>query len=167
MVKKIMLWTVYVLIAGLLVFGAANRTSATTDQGVLIGNLNEVFEGRGQGNSGSEIYDGYSEFEADDHEEIIEEQDWVTLSGQIIAVGTEALEIQTRTAGTLEIEGRPMRFSQEIGYVPGEGNEVVVQGFYENGEFEVSILQDLTAELIFQIRDEYGRPMWGGGGRNQ
>ena len=166
MVKKIFLWTVYVLIVGLLLFGAANRTSAKTDQGVLIGNLNEVFEGRGQGNSGSGKDDGYSEFEDDDHEEIIEEQDWVRLSGQIININSEALEIQTATAGILEIEGRSWRFIRELGYIPEEGNQVVVQGFYENGEFEVSIIQDLTTELIFQVRDESGRPLWGGGGRN-
>lgn len=166
MVKKIFLWSVYVLIVGLLILGAANRTSAKTDQGVLIGNLNEVFEGRGQGTSGSKKDDEYSEFEADDHEEIIKEQDWVTLKGQIISISSEALEIKTVTAGSLEIEGRSWRFIRELGYIPVEGNEVVVQGFYENGEFEVSTIQDLTTELIIKIRDEYGRPMWGGGGRN-
>jgi len=84
MVKKIMLWTVYVLIVGLLVFGAANRTSAKTDQGLLIGNPEEIIGGRGQGN-GSSVE--YGEYEAADHEEVLEQQDWVTLSGQIIAVG--------------------------------------------------------------------------------
>ena len=163
MVKKIMLWTVYVLIVGLLVLGAANRTSAKTDQGLLIGNSEEINGGRGQGN-GSSVE--YGEYEAAGHEEVLEQQDWVTLSGQIIAVGSEALEIQTGSAGDLEIEGRSWRFAQELGYVPVEGNEVVVKGFYENGEFEVSTIQDLTAEQIFQLRDEYGKPRWGGG-RNQ
>ena len=154
---KVIMWTVYVLIVGLLVFGAANRTSAKTDQGTLFGNMDEIVAGRGQGNA---------EYEAADHEEILEEQDLVSLSGQIIAAGIEVLEIQTGTAGILEIEGQSWRFAQELGYVPGEGNEVIVQGFYENGEFEVSTIQDLTAELIFHLRDEYGKPMWGGGGRN-
>lgn len=164
MVKKIMLWTVYVLIVGLLVFGAANRTSAKTDQGLLIGNLEEISGGRGQGN-GSSVEVG--EYESAGHEEVLEKQDWVSLSGQIIAVGSEALEIQTGTAGILEIEGRSWRFAQELGYFPGEGKEVAVQGFYENGEFEVSIIHDLTTDQIFYLRDEYGKPMWGGGGRNQ
>ena len=88
MVKKIMLWTVYVLIVGLLVFGAANRTLAKTDQGLLIGNPEEIISGRGQGN-GSSVE--YGEYEAAGHEEVLEQQDWVTLSGQIIAVGSELL----------------------------------------------------------------------------
>ncbi len=120
MFKKIILWTIYVLIVGLLVFGAANRTSAKTDQGILFGNLDEIIDGRGQGNGSASSGEGFGEIEADGHEEILEEQDWISFSGQIIAVGVEALEIQTGTAGILEIEGRPLRFAQEIGYVPGE-----------------------------------------------
>ncbi len=166
MFKKIILWTIYVLIVGLLVFGAANRTSAKTDQGILFGNLDEIIDGRGQGNFSASSSEGFGEIEADGHEEILVAQDWISLSGQIIAVGVEALEIQTGTAGILEIEGRPLRFAQELGYVPGEGNEVVVQGFYENGEFEVATIEDLATDQIFQLRDEYGKPMWGGGGRN-
>ncbi len=166
MFKKLVLWTVYALIVGLLIFGAANRTAAKTDQGLLFGNSNEIFAERGQGNNGSGTREDYGELEADDHEEIIEGQDWVVLSGQIIKISSDTLEIQTKTAGILEIEGRSWRFVQESGYVPVEGNELVVQGFYENGEFELSIIQDLTADQVFQIRDESGRPLWSGGGRN-
>ena len=162
MIKKVTMWIVYVLIVGLLVFGAANRTLAKTDQGTLFGNMDEIVSGRGQGNGGLGNFEEYGEYEAADHEE----HDLVSLSGQIIAAKVEALEIQTGTAGILEIEGQSWRFAQELGYVPGEGNEVIVQGFYENGEFEVSTIQDLTADLIFHLRDEYGKPMWGGGGRN-
>ena len=160
MVKKIALWAAYILIVGLLVFGAANRTSAKTDQGILFGNLNDIVAGRGQTTGGTGNY------ESADHEEILEEQDWVSYSGQIISIGTEALEIQTGAAGILEIAGRPWRFAQELGYDPLEGNEVLVQGFYENGEFEVSIINDLSIDQIFRLRDEYGKPLWGGGGRN-
>lgn len=163
MVKKILLWAGYVLIVGLLVFGAANRTAAKSGQEPLIGNLNEAFTGRGEGVDRSGQAEGYDEYETNDHEEIIKKQDWVILSGQIVKVSSESLEIQTGSTGILEIEGRTWRYLQELGYVPGELNEVVVMGFYENGEFEVSSIQDLTAELAFQIRDEYGRPMWGGG----
>ena len=84
------------------------------------------------------------------------EQDWVSFSGQIITVGGEVLEIQTGTGGILEIAGRPLRFAQEIGFIPGEGNEVVVQGFYENGEFEVATIEDLATDQIFQA----SRQLW-------
>jgi len=164
MVKKITLWTVYVLIVGLLFFGAANRTLVKTDRGLLFGNLDEIASGRGQGNGSSQEY---GEYETAGHEEILEEQAWVTLNGQIIDVGSEVLEIQTSTAGMLEIEGRSWRFAQELGYIPGEGNEVVVGGFYEDGEFKVSTIHDLGTDQIYQLRDGYGKPIWGGGGRNQ
>ena len=164
MVKKIALWTVYILIVGLLVFGAANRTSAKSDQGLLFGNQDGIIEGRGQGDSDFVGEGAFGEFEADDHEETLEEQDLVTLRGEIANLGSEALEIETEANGILEIKGRTWRYLRELGYSPEIGNQVVVQGFYENGEFEVSGFQDLLKELVFQIRDEYGRPMWGGGG---
>ena len=166
MFKKIALWTVYVLIVGLLVFGAANRTSAKTDQGVLFGNLTENTGGRGQLDGTGEEYERNSNIENADHEENLEEHTWESMSGKVIGIGAEALVIDTESAGILEIEGRTWRFAQELGYVPAEGNEVLVQGFYENGEFEVAIIQDLTDDIIFRMRDEYGKPMWGGGGRN-
>ena len=166
MIKKMAMWSVYVLIVGLLVFGAANRTSAKTDQGLLFGNMDEIIAGRGQAAGSSGSNDENGNYAASDHEVIIEEHDWVWLSGQIARVGAEALVIQIGTEGDLEVEGRSWRFAQELGYVPVEGNDVVVSGFYENGEFEVATIQDLTADQIFTLRDEFGKPMWGGGGRN-
>ena len=53
MFKKVILWTIYVLIVGLLVFGAANRTSAKPIRDILFGNLDEITGGRGQGNTSS------------------------------------------------------------------------------------------------------------------
>lgn len=166
MVKKVALWIVYLLIVVLLVFGAANRTSAKTDQGILFGNMDAIIAGRGRADAGVGNYVENSNSDVDDHEELLAEHDWVSLSGQIITVGIEALEIQTGESEILEIEGRTWRYIQELGYTPIEGNEVVVKGFYENGEFEAASFEDLTAGLIFQIRDKYGKPMWGGGGRN-
>jgi len=145
MVKKIALWAVYVLIVGLLVFGAANRTSAKTDQGILFGNMDEIVSGRGQATGVTGNYDENGNFESSDHEEILEEQDWVSYSGQITSIGAEALEIQTGVAGILEIEGRPWRFAQELGYDPLEGNEVMVQDFMK---MESSRYLSLTTFLL-------------------
>ncbi len=166
MFKKIMLWTVYVVIVGLLIFGAVNRTSAKADQGILFGKTDEINDGRGRGNNGSDNFIKSGEMTEAAHEEISEEQDWGSLSGQIIIVSPEALEIQTGSAGILEISGRSWRFAQELGYFPEEGNEVTVEGFYENGEFEVSTILDLSTGQIFLLREDSGRPLWSGGGRN-
>jgi hypothetical protein len=163
MIKKIAMWTVYVLIVGLLVFGAVNRTSAKTDQGILFGNFEEAPGTRGRESGGVGSVEENSRYEETDHEDSIEDSDWVSFNGQVIAVGSEALEILTVSDGILEIEGRSWRFVQELGYVPAGGNEVVVRGFYENGEFEIATIQDLTADQVFKLRDEYGKPMWGGG----
>ncbi len=166
MVKKTILWMVYVLIVGGLVFGAANRTLAKTDQGILFGNQDEIVAGRGQGNGSTSSSESDVKNNAYDHEVDLEGQAWITHTGQIISVSVEAIEIQTEKAGILIIEGRPLRFAQELGFVPGEGNNVSVQGFYENGEYEVAVIEDLAKDQVFLLRDNNGKPMWSGGGRN-
>lgn len=164
MIRKIVLWTVYALIVGVLVFGAANRTSAKVDQGLLFVGLNDAFGERGRGNNGASSKDDFGEFEPDDHEEVIGTEDLLEMSGTITDISGDFLEIEAGSAGILILEGRSWRFLQESGYVPLIGNEVVVQGFIEDGEFEASSLYDLTGGQIFPIRDEYGRPLWSGRG---
>ena len=162
MFKKIFMWTIYALIVGLLIFGAANRTAAKTDQELLFGRSDVVSE-TGQGRGGSGNSEWSSDFGDTDHEENPVEHDWVSLSGQIIQVDGRTLEVLTEYDGILEISGRSWRFAQASGYLPGVGNEVILDGFFENGEFEVSAIQDLSAGQIVLLRDEDGHPLWSGG----
>ncbi|NQS91813.1 MAG: hypothetical protein HQ574_05330, partial [Chloroflexi bacterium] len=136
MIKKILIWTVYAVIVGVLIFGAANRTAAKTDLGVLFGKSDTfVEEVQRQGGSGN--FGRSSESGEPDHDEITEEHDWVSFSGQVTIVDYSALEVQTENEGILEISGRSWSFAQELGYFPEVGNEIILNGFFENGEFEV------------------------------
>ena len=45
------------------------------------------------------------------------------------------------------------------------GDEVEVTGFYESDEFEVAGIENLTTGESVVLRDDSGRPMWSGGGR--
>ena len=162
MIKKIFMWIVYAAIVGLLIFGAANRTAAKMDQGVLFGRSEDITEdGQRRGGSGNSEISG--DFGDVDHEENPVEHDWVSLNGQIILVDLRALEVLTEKYGILEISGRSWRFAQESGYLPDLGNEVILDGFFEIGEFEVSSIQDLSAGQIVFLRDEFGHPLWNGG----
>ena len=159
MIKKIMLWTTYAMIVGLLVFGAVNRTSAKSDQGVLIGRPTTIDQKNqstgGSGNSGRN-----SEVDNAEHEEIPTDHDWVDLSGVVVAFDTRTMVIQADYAGELEIAGRAWRFIQESGYLPVVGNKVILNGFYENDEFKIASLRDLDSEEIVMIRDFAGHPLW-------
>jgi hypothetical protein len=159
MIKKIFMWTVYAGIVGLLVFGAINRTSAKTDQGVLLGRPEEAAEfgqgGRGEGNLGQT-----NEFEITDHEENPEEHMWIELTGVLIGFDSKTLLIQIDNEDVLELSGRAWRFVQETGYVPTLGVEVKLSGFYENAEFKIAGFQDQYYGQVVQVRDDSGAPLW-------
>jgi hypothetical protein len=46
------------------------------------------------------------------------------------------------------------------------GDEVSVKGFWENEEFKATEITLLTNGQSIILRDEWGRPMWSGAGRN-
>ena len=153
------MWTVYAGIVGLLVFGAVNRTSAKTDQGVLFGGSDEAAEfgqgGRGEGNLGQS-----NEFGITDHEENPEEQDWADFVGTIVEFDSKTLIIHTDSEGELELSGRAWRYILGTGYLPSVGREVWLSGFYENGEYKIASFQDLITGEVVLVRNDSGQPLW-------
>ena len=159
MIKKIIMWTIYAGIVGLLVFGAVNRTAAKTDQGVLFGRPAEVPEA-GQERGGAGNLKQANQFKDADHEENPEEHDWAELIGSIIEFDSKTLLIQTEGEGKLELSGRAWRYILETGYMPSVGSEVWLSGFYENGEYKIASFQDLTTGQVVMVRDSFGQPLW-------
>jgi hypothetical protein len=91
--------------------------------------------------------------------------EWLTLNGTVVAVDADALVVQTAAGEQVVVENRPWWFAQEQGFVASAGDQVSVVGFYEDGEFEVGQIENLTSGQRVQIREEGGRPMWAGRGR--
>jgi hypothetical protein len=79
---------------------------------------------------------------------------WIVLS----QLEFKGLRVQSENTGILEISGRAWRFALESGYLPAAGNEVELNGFYENGEFEVSMIEDLTSGQTILLREDTGLP---------
>ncbi|MGB2964649.1 MAG: hypothetical protein WBB69_11760 [Anaerolineales bacterium] len=191
MLKKILVWTLYAALVGILIFGAVNRTAAKTDQdsshlvqpegGAGAGQARDGSGNNGQsdgpgkngqaGGSGNNSISGgtgingqANESGKDLQESDLEEHDWVVLTGAIVEFNSDSLWVQSENSGNLEITGRAWRFAQESGYLPAVGNEVKLTGFYENGKFEASTIEDLTSGQIILLREDTGRPLWSGGG---
>lgn len=172
MFKKILKWTIYAGVVGLLIFGAVIRTEAKAGQEyprseTEIGKVtNESLgQGGGAGRSGEEpgrigVFSGTGE-------ELLlaaeEEHDWISLTGVVTSLDVESLWIEIDQVEPLEITGRAWRYILESGFVLEVGDLVELDGFYENDEFEVSSLMDLTSDESLQIREDSGRPLWSGG----
>lgn len=165
MIKKISLWVVFAGVVGLLVFGAVNRTSAKAGGEDPQGKARVEEENPGPNGRGGSGRNEAGKQEADDlHLAEAEDHEWVEISGSVAAMDADSLRIEADDESLIEISGRSWRFIQEEGFEITIGDQVILNGFDENGEFEVSEINDLTSGTVLQIRDQYGTPLWSGRG---
>jgi len=183
MLKKILTWIAFTGFIGLMVFGAVNRTSAKTDRNLSkpirseegsepvqakdgSGNKSQtVGSGRNGQSDGSGSNGQVVDHGEDLHEITPEDNNRLVLTGSIIELDSSSLTIQLEDAEILVIEGRGWRYTAESGYSPDVGNNVKVTGFFEDGEYKVSVIQDLSSGQSYTLRGETGRPLWSGAGK--
>jgi hypothetical protein len=91
--------------------------------------------------------------------------EWLTLQGTVLSVDADSLVVQADSGEQVIVENRAWWFAQEQGFTSREGDRVTVVGFYENDDFEVGQIDDLTTGQMVSIRDASGRPLWAGRGR--
>lgn len=124
--------------------------------------------GRGQGGRGQGSYagDGFTDAPGDAIGTGQAQVDqWLTLHGMVVSVDASSLVVQADDGEQVVVENRPWWFAQEQGFAAQTGDEVILVGFYEDGEFEVGQLENVSMNLTVPIREENGRPLWAGGGR--
>jgi hypothetical protein len=166
MVKKIALWVVFAGVVGLLVFGAVNRTSAKAGGEDPRGKAGIEEENHGQNNRGESGKNNAERQETEDlHLAESEDHEWVAISGFVSALDGDSLMIKANDERLLEVSGRAWWFIQEEGFELSVGDEVALKGFFENGEYELGSIENLTAGSALSIRDVYGTPLWSGRGR--
>ncbi len=93
-----------------------------------------------------------------------EVDEWIPVRGTVVSVDDSVMVVQTGE-GEITIENRPWWFAQEQGFAAQVGDEVTMIGFYEEGEFEVGQIDNLSTVQTVSIREETGRPLWAGRGR--
>lgn len=114
-------------------------------------------QSRGSGNgsgkgSGEALY-------AEEHED----QDSKVIYGMVVEIFSEGIKVETEDASILEIEGRTWRYLGEAGFQLVVGDRVQMTGFFEDSEFKIIMINNLTSGQTLQMRDESGRPYWSGG----
>lgn len=91
-----------------------------------------------------------------------EDHDWQTMEGVVVSIDQGQMTVRT-AAGDIQVIDRPWDYAQSAGFTAQKGDAVSMTGFYEDGTFEVGTLA--AGDMLVQIREESGRPMWAGGGR--
>ncbi len=67
------------------------------------------------------------------------------------------------SAGDIQVIDRPWSFAQQQGFQAKVGDQVSLNGFYEDDTFEVGGLVNVSTGQETQIREQSGRPLWAGG----
>ena len=162
--KKIVWGLVLFGLVGILVAGAVVRTVAKA--GEVAGTRGG--HGRNQANAESSpntsgavlpLQDGTGTGQA-------QVDEWLTLGGIVVAADQDALVVQTAAGEQVVVENRPWSYAQQQGFAAQPGDQVTLVGFYEDDTLEVGQIADATNGQTVQLRDETGRPMWAGRGRN-
>jgi hypothetical protein len=121
---------------------------------------NSAGRGNGQGASGAKGNSGESRGSGEGYAAT----EWVTVNGKVIERVDDELTIQT-TDGEMAVHLGPEWYWDAEGIALSAGDQVQVTGFYEGDEFEVARVENTTTGESVTLRDESGRPMWAGRGR--
>jgi hypothetical protein len=199
MIKKIVLITLFVLFAGALIYGAMNRTMATSEttrriesQKVAINERDPLNEqesfgqgnqgqgqglGREQGNEGQGQSQGQGQGNPgrgnqdqgqgrNRQVKAAEIQERVTITGDVVQAPGLGIDMILETASGEVLIGTGPGYLAEQGFEIQVGDAVSVDGFWENEEFKATEITLLADDSSIVLRDEWGRPMWAGAGRN-
>ena len=165
--RHIIATSIVVGLAAVLVIGGVGRTQAKTS--FASENYTQgAGNGSGNGNNGG----GYQTVDHDAQtpygvplvlaaEQFSETE---TLTGTVQSYDAYELWVNT-DQGDILIDGRSLSFAQDSGFTANVGDSVNLYGFFEDGDFEVIRINNLTSGQITTLRDESGRPGWSGGGR--
>lgn len=126
--------------------------------------------GNGQGINGGEGNNGNGNPSAERSGDNIGEaanyaEDWLTLEGIVSEWNSEDVLVILTDNSQYLLEGRAWSFAQENGFSLDIGDGLVLRGFYEDEDFEVGSIHNLSDDQYILLRDENGRPMWAGNGR--
>jgi hypothetical protein len=112
--------------------------------------------GQGQGAGGDRLYPNYEN----------PPDEWAIYEGTVIEAPTDGGDMVIETADGQEIVvGTGPSYMQAQGFTLQAGENVQVQGYWENGELRAAQVTRQSDGQTIILRDQTGRPAWAGGGR--
>lgn len=92
-------------------------------------------------------------------------EDWLTISGIVVAVDATTLTVQATTGETLVLQLGRADFWQAQGITFAAGDEIEVLGFWQGVQFQAGEIVKLATGERLMLRDPNGRPLSAGPGR--
>jgi len=88
----------------------------------------------------------------------------VTIAGVVQSFDGVGLSLITDDGAPLWVQLGQSRYVSAQGAVYTAGDHITATGFYENGQFQASVVVNDTTGQTLTLRDASGRPLWAGGG---
>ena len=94
----------------------------------------------------------------------VQADEWGTITGTLMAFQGGNMTISTSDGALISFQTGQPRFFADQGVTFQVGDEVVVIGYYENGQFMAGDITQTSTGLRVFLRDPNGRPLWAGPG---
>jgi hypothetical protein len=127
------------------------------------GGLGQGQQGGGYGRNGGSQGQGQGQNQQEQYAEV---HDMILIEGTISQAPAAGVDMIVETAAGQVLVGTGPGYLQEMGFNLANGESVQVNGYYENDEFKAQTITRLSDGQSIPLRDEFGRPMWSGAGRN-
>jgi len=159
MLKKIILGGLLIVLSGILIVGAVNRTAARSGEtnSTQHDQPTQVVEQRGGRNGAGGNVEAVGEASV---------MEWQTVSGTVSNVDASHAEIMLSDGRSVEVGGRAWQLAAAQNFTANAGDSVTVHGFDENGVFQAGQIDNQSNGQTVRLRDTTGRPMWAGRGRS-
>jgi hypothetical protein len=92
-------------------------------------------------------------------------EEWVTVSGVVDSVEPTVWTITLEDGTVKEIYGRLLSFLIEQGFTVSPDVSLVLTGYYQDDNFGLAEIEDITTGETIALRDENGCPLWAGNRR--
>lgn len=161
MIKKILWGTLFAAVIGALVVGGVIRTIDRTEKVAEASGLDNGLGGRGQQQENQSLGGGRqsSAYQATPAE-------WVELEGTVVEVPDEDAELVIATDDGQVSIGTGPGYMKEQGFVLQAGDQIQVQGYWEDGELKAAQITRMADGATIVLRDQSGRPAWSGASQN-
>ncbi len=89
--------------------------------------------------------------------------EWVTVKGTVNSFDGVGVSLTTTEGAPLWVQFGQSRYVSAQGVTFSAGDQLTVNGFYENGQYQAGTVTNDTTGQTLTLRETTGRPLWAGG----
>lgn len=154
-----------VMIEGSIAEGMIHASTLVTDAGDTLVLRTETGQPMWSGGvDNSQGQNGNAEYTGEPQKQVDE---WVTLEGTLMSFQGGNMTMSTTAGEIVPFKTGQPRFFSEQGVTFQVGDEIIVVGYYDNGQFRAGDITQVSTGARVMLLDPNGRPLWAGPGNGK